>query len=58
MENKSNYTQEQVIQILKHFVKTADFIDFTKEYGIAGWTELDKMDRTKHKNNKENGNKL
>lgn len=42
MENKNYYTAEEVKQLIKKFVRTADFIDFNKEYGIKGWKELEK----------------
>jgi len=40
--SSKNYTTDEVKQLIKHFVKTADFIDFNREYGITGWKELDK----------------
>ena len=40
--SSKNYTTDEVKQLIKHFVKTADFIDFDREYGITGWKELDK----------------
>ena len=40
--SSKNYTTDEVKQLIKHFVKTADFIDFDREYGITGWEELDK----------------
>ena len=40
--NIKNYTTDEVKQLIKHFVRTANFIDFNREYGITGWTELDK----------------
>jgi hypothetical protein len=40
--SSKNYTTDEVKQLIKHFVKTADFIDFNREYGITGWEELDK----------------
>lgn len=40
--DSKNYTTDEVKQLIKHFVKTADFIDFNREYGITGWKELDK----------------
>lgn len=41
-EQDNKLHSEEVKQLIKHFVKTADFIDFTKEHGIRGWEELDK----------------
>ena len=42
VSSSKNYTADEVKQLIKHFVKTADFIDFNREYGITGWKELDK----------------
>ena len=42
VSSSKNYTTDEVKQLIKHFVKTADFIDFNREYGITGWKELDK----------------
>lgn len=40
--SSKNYTTDEVKKLFKHFVKSADFIDFNREYGITGWKELDK----------------
>ncbi len=42
VRSSKNYTAEEVKHLFKHFVKSVDFIDFTREYGITGWKELDK----------------
>ena len=42
VSSNKNYTTDEVKQLIKHFVKTADFIDFNREYGITGWKGLDK----------------
>lgn len=42
VRSSKNYTTNEVKQLIKRFVKTADFIDFNREYGITGWKELDK----------------
>lgn len=45
MENKvenKQYTTDEVKKLFKYFVKSVDFIDFTREYGVKGWKELDK----------------
>jgi len=39
---KNSYTRKEVVDVLKKFTKEADFIDFSKEYGLSGWVELDK----------------
>jgi len=38
--SSKNYTTDEVKQLIKHFVKTADFIDFNREYGITGWNKM------------------
>ena len=42
VSSSKNYTTDEVKKLFKHFVQSADFIDFTREYGIKGWKELDK----------------
>ena len=43
------YTPEEVKEIVKDIIKSADFIDFTPEYGIKGWNALDKVMQEKIK---------
>ena len=42
VSGSKNYTAEEVKHLFKHFVKSVDFIDFTREYGITGWKELNR----------------
>ena len=38
---KEDYSRMEMIDKLKELVRTADFLDFTREYGLGGWAELD-----------------
>jgi hypothetical protein len=37
------YTSEEVKSVVKDIIKSADFLDFTPEYGIGGWNALEKL---------------
>lgn len=32
--------QKDTIELLKKFMESADFVDFTKEYGVTGWDKI------------------
>ena len=42
VRSSKEYTTQEVKDKIKELIKDADFLDFTKEYGIMGWEELDK----------------